>query len=196
MKATLTFILVIAIQTSLCFGSTEAPTQNYSIKTAQTDIEFTAFKMTAKLGVKGWFKKIHILSGGEGTSIKEAIHQCQFSIPVHSLFTNDEGRDYKIKTFFFGKMEDTAFLSGQLFLEDDSLGYAIIKMNNISNKLPFTYKVTNKTFNLKADMNIDRWFVQEALSSLNFVCKDLHKGPDGISRTWPDVDLNITVDFK
>jgi hypothetical protein len=101
----------------------------------------------------------------------------------------------KIKTFFFGTMEDTLFLSGKVSIESHNSGVLTIKMNNITNQIPFSYTVHEQTFQLKAKMNIDQWFVQSSLSSLNKVCKELHKGPDGVSRTWPDVDLQATFTF-
>jgi hypothetical protein len=178
-----------------CFGI-ESPKTDFSLKTAQKDIQFTAFKTTAKVGVKGWFKKIDILTGGQGSTIREAVHQTSFSIPVSSLFTNEASRDLKIKTFFFGAMEDTSLLSGQLIIKDETSGILTIQMNDVSNDLPFTYTIDKNSFRLNATMNIDLWFVQSALSSLNKVCRDLHKGSDGISRTWPEVDLQASILFQ
>jgi hypothetical protein len=193
----ITSLMIMALvmtQASFSFGS-ENSKANFSLKSAKSNIQFTAFKTTAKLGVKGWFNSINILSEGKGSSIREAIDQSSFSIPVSSLFTKDAGRDMKIKTFFFGTMEDTLFLSGKVSIESHNSGVLTIKMNNITNQIPFSYTVHEQTFQLKAKMNIDQWFVQSSLSSLNKVCKELHKGPDGVSRTWPDVDLQATFTF-
>jgi hypothetical protein len=93
-------------------------------------------------------------------------------------------------------MEDTSLLSGQLFIKDETSGTLTIQMNDVSNDLPFTYTIDKNSFRLNATMNIDLWFVQSALSSLNKVCRDLHKGSDGISRTWPEVDLQASILFQ
>jgi hypothetical protein len=168
----------------------------FSLKTANNKINFVAYKFTEKTGVKGKFKKVNITSGGEGNTAKEAIHNAEFSIPLSSLFTSDSSRDYKIRTLFFGVMDKTTLLSGKLVIENDSLGYANIKMNNVTKKLPFTYSITGKEFSMSATMDVNNWNAQDALASLNTACLDLHKGADGVSKTWPDVAIAITSTFK
>jgi hypothetical protein len=167
----------------------------FAIANAANEINFTAYKTTDKLGVGGQFNKVDVLSGGEGNSVKEAINNTEFAIPVSSLFTKDSSRDYKIKKFFFGMMEDTKLLSGKLTLTDDTTGIAEIKMNGISQNVPFTYTIVDKAFNMQAVIDVNNWNASEALASLNTVCIDLHKGADGVSKTWSEVALNITSTF-
>ncbi|MDP5106276.1 MAG: YceI family protein [Polaribacter sp.] len=167
----------------------------FVVANAKNEINFTAYKTSAKVPVGGQFNKVDVISGGEGNSIKEAINNTQFSIPVSSIFTKDTSRDYKIKKFFFGIMADTQLLSGKLMITDDVNGIAEIKMNGISEKVPFTYTIVDKTFNMQASMDVNNWNASAALESLNKICYDLHKGDDGVSKTWSDVALNITSTF-
>ena len=168
---------------------------SFSIEKATSEINFTAYKFTEKKGVGGQFRHVDITSGGFGNTIKEAIHNTEFSIPVKSLFTKDSSRDYKIQKFFFGVMSDTKLLSGKLLIENDSIGAAVIKMNGISETVPFKYSITNNTFAMNATMDITNWNALDALASLNKVCEILHTGSDGVSKTWSDVALNITTKF-
>jgi hypothetical protein len=92
-------------------------------------------------------------------------------------------------------MDNTKLLSGKLILVDDTNGFAEIKMNGITDKVPFTYSIIDKTFSLQATMDINKWNASAALESLNKVCYDLHKGADGVSKTWSDVALNISSTF-
>ncbi len=170
-------------------------TAAFSLKKAKNEINFTAYKTTEKIPVGGQFKKVDINSGGEGNSIKEAINNTEFSIPVSSIFTKDTSRDFKIKKFFFAVMDNTKLLSGKLVLENDSTGYTNIKMNGVSNKVPFSYTIEKNTFMMNATMDVTKWNAVEALNSLNTVCKDLHKGADGVSKTWSEVALNIKSIF-
>ncbi|WP_299061757.1 YceI family protein [uncultured Polaribacter sp.] len=170
-------------------------TAAFSLKEADKNISFLAYKTTDKVAVGGQFKKVDIISGGEGNTIKEAINNTEFSVPVSSLFTKDTSRDYKIKKFFFGVMENTKLLSGKLVIENDSIGYTNLKMNGITEKVPFKYTLANNTFSMNATMDVSNWKALEALNSLNTVCKELHKGADGISKTWSEVTLNITTTF-
>lgn len=167
----------------------------YNLQEAKSEINWTAYKTTEKIPVNGRFNKVKITSGGTGESIKEAINGAEFSVPVSSLFTNDSGRDYKIKKFFFGVMDKTELLSGKFIIENDSMGYSDITMNGITKKLPFTYSLKGKVFQFAGIMKITDWKAEKALESLNIVCKDLHKGADGISKTWDEVALNITANF-
>jgi hypothetical protein len=170
-------------------------TAPFAVSNAKNEINFTAYKTTAKVGVGGAFKKVEVLSGGEGNSVKEAINNTEFSIPISSLATKDSSRDYKIKKFFFGEMINTKLLSGKLMLNDDTTGTARLTMNGETKDVPFTYTIVDKTFNLKATMDINNWKAGAALASLNKVCEVLHTGADGVSKTWSEVALNITTTF-
>tara|TARA_B110000967_G_scaffold47675_1_gene48326 strand:- start:10404 stop:11039 length:636 start_codon:yes stop_codon:yes gene_type:complete len=174
---------------------TPKSTAPFAVVNATNDIKFTAYKTTDKVGVAGWFKKVEVLSGGEGMSVKEAINNTEFSIPVSSLMTKDTSRDYKIQKFFFGVMENTASLSGKLMITDDTAGIAEIKMNGITKEVPFTYTILDKTFSMTSKMDVTSWKATKALASLNKICELLHTGADGVSKTWSDVSLNITSTF-
>ncbi|CAM1339801.1 YceI family protein [Tenacibaculum aestuarii] len=168
----------------------------FVLQDATNTINWVAYKTTDKVPVKGQFQKVNITTGGEGDTAKEAINDAEFSIPVSSIFTQDSSRDFKIRKFFFGIMDKTELLSGKLVLENDSIGYADLTMNSVTKKLPFKYTLNGKEFSLSATMNISDWQAQNALDSLNTACNDLHKGADGVSKTWDDVALNITSVFK
>jgi hypothetical protein len=93
-------------------------------------------------------------------------------------------------------MENTKLLSGTLNLSDDTNGTASITMNGVTADLPFTYTLEGKEFQLTATMNLDNWSAQKAVESLNIACKELHKAKDGISKTWSEVEINITTVFQ
>ena len=201
-------ILVVAFNFSACKNGekkeesketlkveTKKSTAAFIVANAKNEINFTAYKTTEKVPVGGQFKKIDITAGGEGDSVKNAINDTEFSIPVSSLFTKDTSRDFKIRKFFFGIMENTKLLSGKLTLSDATNGIAKITMNGETKDVAFTYTIVDKTFNMQATIDINTWNASAALTSLNTVCKDLHTGADGVSKTWNDVALNITSSF-
>jgi len=174
----------------------EAPksTAKFSLKTATNDIGWTAYKTTEKIPVNGEFRKVNITANGDGNTIKEAINKTEFAIPVSSIFTKDSSRDYKIRKFFFSFM-DTNLLSGKLEIATDSTGIATIKMNGITDKVPFKYLINDNVFSMKSTLDINNWNAKAAIASLNKVCEELHKGADGVSKTWDEVTLNITSTF-
>lgn len=197
-------VIATAFNFSACKSETKKTTSKveekkstaaFSVANAKNEINFTAYKTSAKVGVGGQFKKVDVLSGGEGNSVKEAINNTEFSIPVSSIFTKDTSRDFKIKKFFFGIMDNTKLLSGKLVITDDTNGVATIKMNGVEKSVPFTYTIADRSFNMKAIMDVNNWNASAALASLNTACLDLHKGADGVSKTWSEVALNITTTF-
>ncbi|MDG2151902.1 MAG: YceI family protein [Polaribacter sp.] len=203
----LSLLLVVVLSFSACKSEIKTDSKKeikvevkkssaaFSLENAKNEINFIAYKTSEKIPVGGQFKKVNIISGGEGNTIKEAINNTEFSIPISSLFTKNSSRDYKIKKFFFGIMDNTKLLSGKLIIENDSVGYANIKMNGITEKVPFEFRIEANTFFLNGKMNVTKWNAVEALNSLNLVCKELHRGADGVSKTWSEVALNIVSTF-
>ena len=169
----------------------------FSVQNADNKINFTAYKTTDKVPVKGMFTKLSVTKGGEANTIFDAMNGVEFTIPVSSIETNDSSRNFKIQKFFFGIMENTVNLSGKLILEKGTpSGFAEFTMNNVTKKLPFTYTIKNSVFNMTTVINVEQWNGQSAIASLNEACKDLHKGADGISKTWSEVAITIVSSFQ
>ena len=170
--------------------------KTFSIETKTTTINWTAYKTTSKIPVKGQFTKFTIENSKNGNSVKEALDGLKFSIPVSSLFTKDTIRDGKLKKFFFGAMEDTQEIKGTLHFTNESSGTADITMNGISQTLPINYIIEGQMASIEAVMNLDNWKAQAALEALNLVCLDLHKGTDGVSKTWSNVKIEVVTYLK
>ena len=49
---------------------------------------------------------------------------------------------------------------------------------------------------IEAVMDLDNWQAQLAIEALNIVCKDLHSGDDGISKTWSEVKIEVATYLK
>jgi polyisoprenoid-binding protein YceI len=203
-KTILLSIVFLAIIATSCKEEakkkeTKAPKtteKNYFVDTANTSINWTAYKTTDKKPVKGEFTKVTVDNLKKGTTVKETLNGLQFKIPVNSLYTKDTVRDKKLKKFFFGSMQNTNEITGVLHLDTDTSGNAAISMNGISHKLPFTYTINNTNVKIEAVMDLDNWQAQAAITALNVVCKDLHAGDDGISKTWNEVKINIDINLK
>ncbi len=173
----------------------DTKTAKYVLADAKTQINFTAYKTTKKVGVKGSFKEIEITNNKQGNTIKDALNGAEFKIPVNSIETNNSSRNFKIMKFFFGAMQNTLTLTGKVNLVDETNGVVDFTMNGATEKLPFTYKIKDNTFYLKSTMDVNKWNGQNAISRLNEACESLHKGSDGISKTWNVVDIEITSEF-
>lgn len=196
-KIYLLLLIIIGTTTQSCKEAEKTKkVGTLSVDKNKTEINWTAYKTTSKVPVSGKFTSLNIKNEIKGNTVKEALNNVEFSIPVSSIFSNNQDRDYKLKSLFFGVMKNTELLSGTMHIVDDFNGYADFSMNDIIEKLPFTYSVEGKTIEIKAVMNTDSWQAQSAIASINNACLELHKGSDGISKTWSDVGIAISVYFK
>jgi len=176
----------------------EKPTNSkrYLIEPNNSKINWIAYKTTAKVPVKGEFTQFSIENSKKGTTVIEALEGVQFKIPVSSLSTKDTIRDGKLKKSFFGSMINTSEITGTIHIDNDTSGKVAITMNGLSQDLPITYSIEGQMVTIEAVMNLDNWKAQAAIEALNVVCKDLHTGADGISKTWNDVKIEVITFVK
>lgn len=173
-------------------ATTDVKTEKFVVKPEATSVKWTAYKTTEKKGVGGEFKVLNF-ENKEGASVEEALNNLEFSIPISSLFTKDEGRDAKIKTFFFGKMLNTELLKGTIKYNGTDYS-AALTMNGVTKDLPLQVDVTDqRRVTMTGTINLADWDALEALASLNKICYELHKGADGVSKTWEDVALEVST---
>ena len=166
--------------------------KKFIIKPDSTTVKWTAYKTSAKKGVGGEFKVLNF-DKKTGASVEDALNNLSFSIPVSELFTNDVGRDAKIKMFFFGKMLDTELLKGTIKYNAPNY-VAELTMNGVTKDLPLEVTVSKERHvTMDGTINLADWNALEALASLNQICYELHKGEDGISKTWEDVAINVST---
>ncbi|AUP80734.1 YceI family protein [Flavivirga eckloniae] len=167
-------------------------TEKFVVKPEGTSVKWTAYKTTEKKAVNGEFAVLKF-ENKEGATPQEALNNLSFSIPISSLITKDETRDAKLKEFFFGAMLDTDFLKGTIKYENNACT-ASITMNGVTNDLPLIVKITDgRRVNMAGSMNLKDWNALGALESINKACLDLHKGPDGVSKTWEDVAIEVNT---
>ena len=171
----------------------ETPQISYTLDQSTSKVGWTGYKTTDKVPVKGEFKKITISNPKSSGNASKLLDGVEFSIPVSSIFSNNEDRDGKLQKFFFGIMDQTELLSGKITLKNESTGSLTVKMNAMSKSLPINYTFKDSKFTFSGTMNLDEWGGQAAIASINKVCKNLHKGADGISKTWNEVEINASI---
>lgn len=200
MKKITLFILVLSlVYTVSCKEETKKEpetevkaAENFVVKAEATSVKWTAYKTTAKKSVGGEFKTLRF-DNKSGETAQDALNNLSFSIPISSLFTKDEGRDAKIKESFFGAMLDTDLISGTIKYKDNKC-VASLTMNGVTNDLPLEVEITDeRRVSMKGTMLLKDWNALGALEALNKVCFDLHKGEDGVSKTWDDVAIEVNT---
>lgn len=192
----ITFVLLFSIVLISCKKEVKKEPAQFSIESKTITVKWTGYKTTDKVAVKGQFKEINIKNIKSGLTATEALNGAEFSIPIGSLFTDEPVRDSKLKQLFFGVMDNTLSLSGTLNLGNDGTGSIDLLMNGIQQEIPVTYIISGQLVELEGTMNLNDWNGQTALASISEACFDLHKGPDGVSKTWSEVAVSAVVYLK
>ncbi len=195
----------VAILTTSCKKEEKQETPIEGVKTEavsglkiisdSTKVGWTAYKTTEKIGVGGSFKEIELKNTQSGETPEAVLEGASFSIPVSSLFTNNEDRDSKLKTIFFAALKNTEMIGGMFNFREGKC-FLTLTLNDVTKQMevPFTYE--NKKFALNSTINLDDFGGQTAISAINKACYELHKGADGVSKTWSEVAINGSVLFE
>ena len=164
----------------------------YTIDTEGVLVSWTAYKFTDKLGVSGQFDDFKFSGTNNAATIESLLKQAKIEIQTASVNSNLEIRDTKLVDSFF-KVFNTDTIVGAVVEADQGKGIFNLKMNNRTHPLECAYLFKNDTITLSAKIDLNIWQGEKAMQSLNKVCYDLHTGTDGISKLWPDVDVQIKL---
>lgn len=175
-------------------SSQAAPACSYSYKADTLKVEWTAYKFTEKKGVKGSFPSFQLKGADKAPSAKELFEGTSIEIDPQGLESGDPARNESLKTAFFKKMLGSK-IKGSVVSFDPAISKIKIDMNGVSKVIPFRMKIEGTHYLAETDIDILDFKMKKSLESLNKVCKDLHKGPDGISKTWSQVSLSLSVEL-
>lgn len=163
---------------------------------ATANVEWTAYKTTDKLPVKGKFETLRLDNFGSGSTVDSVMNKVLFKVEAFSLITGDTERDEKIRKSFFGLMDEPGVILGQLNTEDGEW-FIRLKMNGVGvEKLPATVTYENDVLTLSTSIQLADFKALKVLEALQNACYELHMGGDGVSKTWEVVDIVATMEFK
>lgn len=172
----------------------------YNYAQGSAAVRWTAFKTNDKIAVGGQFNTVNVTVGEKSTKITDILETIKFNIPTKSTNTSNEERDAKIVASFFGAMEATDIILGQVkSAEGDNISGTCIfylTLNNVEKEVELNYSVANDVIKLTGSIDLLDFNGEAAITSLNEVCKDLHIGTDGISKTWNNVKLEIEASLN
>ncbi|MGB7843172.1 MAG: YceI family protein [Salinimicrobium sp.] len=170
-------------------------TQTYSIDTSGVAIQWVAYKFTERAGVKGVFKDFKLSSKEEAKSVEDLLQNSNVIINTNSINSGEKIRDDKLRTYFF-KVFHTDTISGSILSASNGKGSLALKMNGIQNEMDYNYSFNKDTLALTAVLDLKKWKGEEAIKTLNKECYELHTGPDGVSKLWPDVSIEIKLPIQ
>ena len=205
-KLFLTLSVITAFTLASCGGEEKTETTEtqeatkdtcfYSYnKTTGAQVRWTAFKTTAKKPVGGQFDQVNVTAGAKSTKITDVLKTIKFNIPTASTNTANEDRDAKIVNSFFGAMNATDRIIGQVkdAIGDNNSGTCTfyLTLNNVEREATLNYTLEDALLTLTGEIDLINFQAENAVAALNNVCEDLHKGEDGVTKTWSIVELSI-----
>jgi hypothetical protein len=198
MKKIILFAFLTSMLVVSCKKEAKKPEgPQFSVEPKTVTINWTGYKTTAKIPVKGEFKTVEISNIKEASTALEALNGTKFSIPVSNLYSGDDERDGKLKQLFFGVMDATVSLTGTVILNDDGQGSVELSMNGITKEIPVVYTIKEQLIEFSGTLDIVNDFkAQTAFESISKACFELHKGPDGVSKTWTEVKIEAAAYLK
>lgn len=167
----------------------------YTMDKSGTSLTWTAYKFTEKLGVSGTFDNFTLRLKTDSGSIDDLLSKAEMTIVTHSVNSANVIRDPKLRTFFF-KIFNTDTIFGNIVDAKNSKGALELRMNNMINDVAFEYSIKNDTLHLLTHLDLISWNGEQALTSLNKECYELHTGNDGVSKLWPNVDVVLKIPVK
>jgi len=192
----------VAFSLGLLLGSgpAAAETCTYSVDPNGVSLVWTAFKFTEKTAVNGKFNTRTVSGPTSASSPVELARGLSMEIDGASVETDNPARNATIGEFFFGKLKPSAQIRASVadVKGDDRKGTIDMKitMNEVSRVVPFAYTVTPEgEVTAKGSIDMLDFALKDAHDSIHQTCEELHKGADGVSKTWTDVDLTLTGKF-
>jgi uncharacterized protein YkuJ len=201
MKAVFYSFAILSLVLGSCKGDSKVEDKgelkicHYSYNENNTTFEWTAYKTTEKIGVTGSFNEIEV-SCDAGDSPKKVIESIHFKMQTNSVETNNDDRNKKIAEAFFGTI-NTKTIEGKIkTLKDNGKAVIEIKMNGISADVEGDYSLDDESFDFTSTIEVSSWNALPGIKALNLLCKELHTGPDNISKLWSVVQLKFSTTLK
>lgn len=192
LTASLCFGFLGLFEMSSVYAQADSGQCTYGLDQKSVVIGYTAYKTTQKVGVKGSFKKSDVHGKLTASSFSGLLQGLQVTVDLSSSDTANPVRDKTLADFFFSKLKPA--VSGKIknVSEQDKTFVLDLDLNGKHHDVPMTYAVAGESsFSATGTLNLTDFDGDSALTSLHIKCSDLHKGPDKVSKTWPDVTLNL-----
>lgn len=172
----------------------------YTYDASASSLNWTAFKTTGRVGVGGQFDSVIVNLPDTVYSLLEAIEKVSFSVVTSSVFTNNPDRDATLQKYFFGTLMDNGDIEGKVKIvegdQEAGSGTVMITMNGVSRGIGFKYVIESDIITLIAKIDLDSFDGKDAVKTLNTECGELHAGEDGVSKLWPDIEIEVKAAFK
>lgn len=178
-------------------------TSFYTLDKKNTKIIWNGYKTSDKVKVVGFFTEFSTnrdILDSSFTSVLDLVSGLEFSINSSSSSSGDPMRDGNLREFFFKYLTNDFKIIGVLGrpgskCPSDSID-VVFNVFDIDYKIRFgyNYNIENSLIEIRGPIKLENEFgAVRAYNAIHEKCYDLHKGADGVSVTWKEVDIHIKV---
>jgi len=171
------------------------------VQSTDMNVSWKAYKTLAKVGVSGMFTSVkYVPVAKEGKNFRELLVGSRVSIDMTQIDTGNPTRDKTLVKMFFKQLKSTTLEGKILSIKADKhvkgkpySGILDVALNLNAKKItiPMKYRYEKEHFVAEGTLDLFDFAAQDALSSINKSCYDLHKG-----KTWNDVHIEFATNIK
>ncbi|NQX81510.1 MAG: YceI family protein [Flavobacteriaceae bacterium] len=196
-KILVSAVIVLGLFSCKCDKKKTEANTKYEVVKGSESLKWTAYKTTSKVGVSGTFDVFSFEYPNKEITGDSLVDNIKFAIDLTSVNSNNPDRDKKLKESFFGLFEGQK-VEGVVIQKDKTIS---MTMNGITMNQNFDFRIEDQENGDKKvvstiQIDLGYWKALSALESLAEVCNGLHKGEDGISKTWEQVDVEVSYIVK
>ena len=177
----------------------------YSVDPSSVKVNWTAFKTMQKVAVNGSFPGV-VISGKlkDQKSLTALLNSLKAELVVDSaksISTGNPVREQTLFEHFFSKFKNASKISGEFnhTKVKGNEGDLDLKLSMNGKKLPVPVHFAMSeagVFTGTGSIDVLNFALNDAFDELHRTCETLHKGPDGVSKTWSNVDLKIEAKIE
>ena len=174
---------------------------SYQLSIENTKVIWNGYKTNDKLKVVGYFDEFSCdREEKKFSSIDELVNGLQFSIKSSSSVSGDPIRDKNLKDHFFSYLTKDFVINGTLGQPiNDSIDVSFDVFGQTKTlRFGCQYNIVPDSSNsdcmieIRGSIDLESQFGGlQAFNAISKKCHDLHKGADGVSKTWKQVDVLI-----
>lgn len=160
-------------------------------------LTFTGYKFSNKEAVSGTFKSIEWSIDQKKNTIKEFLLNSSLKIDSFTIDAGNSARNINITNGLF-KNWGSQFIVSKIIEVNTELDYAIaeVSIGDIKNSIILQYYQKGNNLVLTGSIDLIQMGFQSAFAALGKRCMALHKGSDGVVKTWSTVDLEILLPYS
>lgn len=169
-------------------------TCTYAYNAESAAVLWEAYKFTNKAAVGGRLENFMVSGTAEGASASEVLTGATIKVVTASINSKDPVRDGKLVDIFF-KALNTDTIVGSIKRIEGNNAVCNFTLNGVSKDVNMEVNMLDIALELKGEINLSDFNGDEAVTTLNAACNDLHTGSDGVSKLWPNISISFVADL-